>query len=340
MGVSAGRIRIPSASDGQAELIAGAEHAVADDAHLLGPLDPPVARQDGPRQRHGHALTGRDVGRAAHDVERLAGPHGHARQRQPVRARMLLDRQQLPDDDLLPVRAPALDALDLHAEQRQPLRQGLGRHVDVDELAQPAQGHPHRNCSRKPQVVLHVQAQVGDAVAQVGHPLDAHPEREPLVALRVQAAVLEHDRVDHARAEDRHPAGPRAGRAADAAADEAFDVEGHRRLGERVVAGSEPGPLVRAVERPGELVEQSAQVAHRRALVDHQALDLEELRGVAGVDRLVAIAAAREEGADRGRLLRASRGSGQATCGSAAGGPRRRRRACPTGRAPGDRAGC
>ena len=59
------------------------------------------------------------------------------------------------------------------------------------------------------------------AVAEHGDPLDAHPEGEALVALRVDAAVLEHDRVDHAGAEDRHPARPRAGRAARAAADQA-----------------------------------------------------------------------------------------------------------------------
>ena len=134
-------------------------------------------------------------------------------------------------------------------------------------------------------------------------PLDAHPEGEPLVALRIQPAVLEHDRVDHACPEDRHPAGPRAGRTADAATHEALDVEGHGRLGEGVVAGSEPRALVRAVEGLGELVEQPAQVAHRRALVDHQALDLEELRGVAGVDGFVSVAAARQEGPDRRRLL-------------------------------------
>ena len=89
----------------------------------------------------------------------------------------------------------------------------------------------------------------------------------------------------------------------DAAADQALHVEGHRRLRERVVAGSEPGPLVRAVHRLGELVEEAPEVAHRGPLVDHQPLDLEELRGVAGVDRLVAVAAARQEGPDRRRLL-------------------------------------
>ena len=57
---------------GQAELVARAEHPVADDAHLLGTLDPPVARQDRAGQGDRHALAGRDVGRAADDLERLA----------------------------------------------------------------------------------------------------------------------------------------------------------------------------------------------------------------------------------------------------------------------------
>jgi len=53
----------------------------------------------------------------------------------------------------------------------------------------------------------------------------------------------------------------------------------------------------------GELVEQSLEVGHRRALVDHQALDLEELAGVARVHRLVAEAAPGEQRADRRLLL-------------------------------------
>ena len=61
---------------------------------------------------------------------------------------------------------------------------------------------------------------------------------------------------------------------------------------------------------------------------------------VAGVDRLVPEAAPRQQRADRRLRRRASPGSGRATCASAAGAPRRRRRACPTGRAPGGRAGC
>ena len=44
-----GQDQDPVGVGGQAELVARAEHPVADDAHLLGPLDPPVAGQDGAR---------------------------------------------------------------------------------------------------------------------------------------------------------------------------------------------------------------------------------------------------------------------------------------------------
>ena len=48
----------------------------------------------------------------------------------------------------------------------------------------------------------------------------------------------------------------------------------------------------------GEGVEQPAQVGHAGALVDHEPLDLEELEAVAGIDGLVAVAAARRQDAD------------------------------------------
>src|SRR5688572_29026825 len=153
------------------------------------------------------------------------------------------------------------------------------------------------------QVVLHVQPEVAHAVPQIGDALDAHPEREPLVTLWVEPTVLQDDRMDHAGAEDRHPARARASRAAGAAADHALDVERDRRLGERVVPRSEAGSLVRPVHGLGELVEEALEVAHRRALVDHEAFDLEELGGMARVDRFVAETAAREQGADGRALL-------------------------------------
>src|SRR5213078_2554615 len=109
-----------------------------------------------------------------------------------------------------------------------------------------------RELLEEAQVVLHVEPQVADRMTEIGDPLDAHPEGETLMALRVETAVLKHDRVDHPGPEDRHPAGPRTGRAARAAADQALDVERDRRLGERVVAGPEPGLLVGAVQGLGE----------------------------------------------------------------------------------------
>ena len=100
----------PLAVPGEPQLLAGAQHAVGDDAHLLGPLDAAVAGQDGTRQRHRDALAGRDVGGAADDGQGLAPvPEGDGRQAEPVRAGVPLDRQELARDDAAPVRAPALD---------------------------------------------------------------------------------------------------------------------------------------------------------------------------------------------------------------------------------------
>ena len=289
----------PVGIGGQAELVARAEHPVADDAHLLGPLDPPVARQDGTGKCHRDPLAGRDVRRAADDLERLAVAGRDARQRQPVGARMALHGQQLPDDDVLPVLAPADDALDLHPEQRQTLGEGLGAEVDVDVLAQPAERDLHRNCSRKRRSSSRNRRRSVMPCLSILIRSGPIPNAKPWYSLGIEAAVLEHDRVDHPGTEDRHPAGPSAGRAAGAATDQALDVERDGRLGERVVAGPEAGLLVRAVHRLGELVEEALEVAHRGPLVDHQALDLEELRAVRGVDRLVAEAATGEQRADR-----------------------------------------
>jgi hypothetical protein len=133
----------------EAELIARTEHPVADDAHLLGPLDPTVARQDRARKGDRDPLADSDVRRAAHDVQGLTLADRDAGQGEPVRARMTLDREQLPDDDVPPVLAPADDPLDLHPEQGQAFGERFRSQVDVHDLAQPTERHPHRNCSRK-----------------------------------------------------------------------------------------------------------------------------------------------------------------------------------------------
>ena len=133
----------------QVQLVARAEHPVADDAHLLRPLDASVARQHGSGQRHRHPLAGCDVRRAAYDREWLALPHPDRRERQPVRVRVSGHREQLADHDVAPVSPPALDGLDLHAQEREPFRELFRGQVEVHEVGQPAERHPHRNCSRK-----------------------------------------------------------------------------------------------------------------------------------------------------------------------------------------------
>ena len=324
---------------GQAQLVAGAEHPVADGAHLLGPLDDPVARQDGPGQGHGNPLARGDVRGAADDLEHLVA-HPHAGQRETVGARMARHLQQLAGDDVAPVRAPALDPLDLHPEQREALGELLRVELDVDVVAEPGERDSHRKLPQEAQVAVEEDPDVRDPVAEHRDPLDAHPEGEALVPLRVDPSVLEDDRVDHPRAEDRHPARSPAGRAAGAAADEAADVEGDRRLGERVVAGPEAGGRALAEHRVGELDELALEVRQVRPLVHHQPFDLEELRRVRGVDRLVAEAAARQERPDRRLLGMHHAGSGRATCGSAGALRRCRRTSCPTGPGRGGREGC
>ena len=133
----------------QAQLVAGAEHAVAQRAHLLCALDPSAAGQDRAGQGDGHPLARCDVRRPTDDRQWLTIADAHGRERQAVRTRMGLDGQELADDDVLPVGAPTLDALDLHAQPREPVGKLLGRELDVDIVREPAQRDAHQNCSRK-----------------------------------------------------------------------------------------------------------------------------------------------------------------------------------------------
>ena len=145
-----GQDQDPVGVAGQPELVARAEHAVADDAHLLGPLDPPVARQDRAGQRHRHALAGGDVRRAADDRR--------AARRDPTVTRVSDSRSargwrstesSSPTTTLRqssPQRSMPLTSMPSSVSRSASC---LGRQVDVDELAQPAERHPHRNCSRK-----------------------------------------------------------------------------------------------------------------------------------------------------------------------------------------------
>src|SRR3954471_9076428 len=154
---------------------------------------------------------------------------------------------------------------------------------------------PSSELLEETQVVLEEQPQVRDAVLEHLDPLRTHAEGEALVPLGIEPAVLEDDGVDHPGTEDGHPAAPATGRAAGAPAHQTLDVERDGRFGERVVARAEARPLVGAIHRLGELVEEPLEVAHRGPLVDHYPLDLEELRRMRGIDRLVPIAAPGQE---------------------------------------------
>ena len=96
-------------------------------------------------------------------------------------------------------------------------------------------------------VVLVEKLDVGDAVLEHRNAIEAHSEREAGVLLRIVSDVLEHDRMNHAAAEDLHPSSPFADAAlcgADpvafpCAAEDAAHVDFSARLDERKVARSE-----------------------------------------------------------------------------------------------------
>src|ERR671925_1271130 len=86
---------------------------------------------------------------------------------------------------------------------------------------------------RHSQVAAPELADVGNAVPQLGDPLQAPSEGEPRDLLRVVADELEHVRVDHPRASDLDPAFVVANAAALLVANEAGDVGFDGRLRER-----------------------------------------------------------------------------------------------------------
>ena len=110
-------------------------------AARVASMAPSIRRPTGaPRSNSGSAETIALVRQLYDPLLRASYDDSHVR---------LADLDQLADDDVLPVRAPALDALDLHAEEGQTLGELLRGELDVDVVAQPGQRHPHRNCSRK-----------------------------------------------------------------------------------------------------------------------------------------------------------------------------------------------
>src|SRR3546814_5129793 len=81
------------------------------------------------------------------------------------------------------------------------------------------------------QVAVEEGTKVVHAVFQHGEPIDAGAEGEPLPFVGIEPAGFEHARVDHAGAEDLHPAVGAADHAAPVL-DRVADIDLGRRLGE------------------------------------------------------------------------------------------------------------
>ena len=118
----------------------------------------------------------------------------------------------------------------------------------------------------------------------------------------VDAAVVEHVGVDHAAAEDLEPAGVLAEAAALAPADAARDVDLAAGLCEREEVRAVARGALLAEHLADEVVERALEVAEGDALVHDEALDLVELRQVAGIGGVGAEHRARADHVD-GRLL-------------------------------------
>src|SRR6476469_8504834 len=169
---------------------------------------------------------------------------------------------------------------------------------------------PHPELLREADVALDDLVHPLDPVAQLERPLDAEPERETRVDVGVDAARAQHLAVDHAGASELDPAraATRAARLGAppgllAVAGEAEEVGLHARLGEREVVGPDAGARLLAEHDPHERVERAAQVGHRQALVNGEALDLVEDRGVRGVEVVGAEDLAGSHDVDRRLLL-------------------------------------
>ena len=198
-----------------AELAGRADHPVGDVAVGLARADREAAGQHGAGQRDHDQVADGEVARAADDAARLA-----PRRRRPgTSGSSCRSSAARPSNDSTrpTTSGPAMpSAPDSTPSTSMPTRISAsasargsmpGRQVDV--LGQPGDGclHDfHPEGGGEPDVALDDVAHVRDVVAEHQRPLDAHAEREPAVALGVDAAGGQHARVDHAAAAPLDPA--------------------------------------------------------------------------------------------------------------------------------------
>src|SRR6267378_6802131 len=151
------------------------------------------------------------------------------------------------------------------------------------------------------QVVLIKEPDVRRARAKHGEPFNSASESETLIASRVVPDASQDVGMDHPAAGRLDPAVPAADVALGIAAlaGEAVERDLGRRLGEREIVHAEADLSVAAEYLPRERVEDALEIGHGELLVDRQALVLEEDRLPDRVGRLVAVAAARDDDANR-----------------------------------------
>ena len=128
----------------QVELPGRAEHAVADHPPDLRPRDPPITGECGAWECDGNELPGRDVLRAADDLQGLAAFLGEdLGDPKRVRIRMPPDLEEPPDDHVAPLGAAHLHGGHLHAANGELFAQLSGAQLDVDVIAEPGEGDSH-----------------------------------------------------------------------------------------------------------------------------------------------------------------------------------------------------
>ena len=95
-----------------------------------------------------HDITWHEVGRAS-DNCCLAFAEVDFGDLQRLTARVRLEIHHAPEPHAAPILTNPVHVLHFEASHRQSMSHVGDRHVDFDQLAQPAERHLHRNCSRK-----------------------------------------------------------------------------------------------------------------------------------------------------------------------------------------------
>ena len=136
---------MPSWSSEILQLELGHQHAAAFDAADLADAERHVLAGDVGAGRHEHAdHAGARIGRAAHDLHRVAGAGVDHADAQPVGVRMLLGRDHARDGERRQRLALVVDVLDLEPDHGELVDELVERLVGVEMLLEPGEGEFHQ----------------------------------------------------------------------------------------------------------------------------------------------------------------------------------------------------